>query len=67
MYKKRREIVKAIPKFWPITLMNSPQFVPHAQHEDDQKALAALQDIWIERDPAEPRTFTVELVSRIVT
>lgn len=63
MYEKRRAAVKALPKFWPVTLMNFPEFVPYCQHLDDQKALLALEDLWVERDPKEPRAFTLEFVS----
>lgn len=63
VYQKRRELVKKIPKFWPVTLMNSSIFAQHCQHADDQKALIALEDLWVERDPVEDRTFTLEFVS----
>ncbi|KAI5124389.1 hypothetical protein M0805_008274 [Coniferiporia weirii] len=60
VYAKRRDFVKTVPKFWPVALMNSPTFSLHVQHADDRKALIALEDIWVERDPAESRAFTLE-------
>ncbi|OCB91174.1 hypothetical protein A7U60_g1582 [Sanghuangporus baumii] len=60
IYEKRREIVKAIPKFWAVALVNHPEFAPHVQHPDDQKAIATLEDLWVIRDPAEPRAFSIE-------
>ncbi|KAH8120660.1 hypothetical protein DFH11DRAFT_82001 [Phellopilus nigrolimitatus] len=60
VYAKRREYVKTVPKFWSVALMNCGQFGIHVQHIDDQKALIALEDVWVERDPAESRTFSLE-------
>ncbi|TCD70645.1 hypothetical protein EIP91_002365 [Steccherinum ochraceum] len=60
VYEKRRGVVKAIPKFWPVALMNSPLFALHAQHNADQVALSYLEDLWLTRDPVEPRCFTLE-------
>ncbi|KAG6869152.1 hypothetical protein C0993_012251 [Termitomyces sp. T159_Od127] len=59
-YEKRREIVKTIPKFWPVALMNHSLFAYHVQHSADQLALSYLEDLWVERDPAEPRCYTIE-------
>ncbi|KAG6889373.1 hypothetical protein C0995_001438 [Termitomyces sp. Mi166 len=59
-YQKRREIVKTIPKFWPVALMNHSLFAFHVQHSADQLALSYLEDVWVERDPAEPRCYTIE-------
>jgi len=60
VYEKRREILKTIPKFWPVALMNSSLFAIHAQHSADQSALSYLEDLWIARDPSELRCFTLE-------
>ncbi|CAL1696349.1 unnamed protein product [Somion occarium] len=60
VYEKRREIVKAIPKFWPVALMNNTMFSIHTQHNADQVALSYLEDLWLVRDPVETRCFTVE-------
>ncbi|EPQ61018.1 hypothetical protein GLOTRDRAFT_53702 [Gloeophyllum trabeum ATCC 11539] len=60
VYEKRREICKNISKFWPVALLNHQMFALHAQHQTDQVALSYLEDLWIERDPKEPRVFTVE-------
>lgn len=63
VYQRRRDLVKTIPKFWPVALMNNVTFAMQAQHPDDQKALQHLTDVWVERHPVEPRAFTVEFVS----
>ena len=63
VYEKRRAVLKAINKFWPVALMNNPSFAMQAQHLEDQKALLALTDVWVVRDVDESRTFTLEFVS----
>lgn len=63
VYEKRRAIVKAINKFWPVALMNHPLIGMHAQHASDQAALSYLEDLWLVRDTAESRCFTLEFVS----
>ena len=65
VYEKRREVVKAIPKFWPVALMNHGMLALHAQHNSDQAALSYLEDLWIVRDPVESRCFTLEFVSTV--
>lgn len=67
VYEKRRSVVKAIPKFWPVALMNNNIFALHAQHNADQVALSYLEDLWLTRDPAEGRCFTLEFVSEILS
>ena len=66
VYEKRRQTAKAIPKFWPVALMNNAMFAMQAQHNADQVALSYLEDLWIVRDPVETRCFTLEFVSRIL-
>ena len=63
VFAKRREVAKTIPKFWAITLLNSPDIAMQCQHADDRKALSFLEDVWVERDPLESRAFTLEFVS----
>lgn len=63
VYEKRRGVVKAIPKFWPVALMNNSLFALHAQHNADQVALSYLEDLWIARETVESRCFTLEFVS----
>ena len=63
VYEKRRAVVKAINKFWPVALMNHHMFALNAQHASDQAALSYLEDLWLVRDPAESRCFTLEFVS----
>ncbi|KAI5991598.1 hypothetical protein EDD15DRAFT_2276340 [Pisolithus albus] len=60
VYERRRAVVKAIPKFWPVALMNNPLISFQAQHNIDRIALSYLEDLWVTRDPKEPRCFTVE-------
>lgn len=62
--RKRREVLKSIPKFWPVALMNHPTVSIHAVHHQDQVALSYLEDVWLERDPKEKRCFTLEFVRR---
>ena len=63
VYEKRRAVVKAINKFWPVALMNHDLLAVHAQHNADQAALSYLEDLWLVRDPVESRCFTLEFVS----
>ncbi|KII93727.1 hypothetical protein PLICRDRAFT_101925 [Plicaturopsis crispa FD-325 SS-3] len=60
VYEKRRAVAKTIPKYWPVALMNHPMLAYHIQHSPDQYALSALEDVWVARDPREPRCFTIE-------
>ncbi|KAI6153397.1 hypothetical protein BKA82DRAFT_4089456 [Pisolithus tinctorius] len=60
VYERRRPVVKAIPKFWPVALMNNPLISFQAQHNIDRIALSYLEDLWVTRDPKEPRCFTIE-------
>jgi len=60
IYEKRRAVTRAIPKFWPVALMNNPLVGFHVTHNTDQLALTYLEDIWVEKDEKEPRCFTIE-------
>ena len=60
--RKRREVLKSIPKFWPTALSNHPIFQIHVAHNQDQDALNYLEDVWLARDPEEKRCFTLEFV-----
>ncbi|KAF9481725.1 hypothetical protein BDN70DRAFT_876050 [Pholiota conissans] len=60
VYEKRRQVVKAIPNFWPVALMRHNLFGYYAQHNADQTALSYLEDLWVEKDPNEHRCFTIE-------
>lgn len=42
--------------------MNHSLFAYHVQHNADQLALSYLEDLWVTRDPAEPRCYTIEFV-----
>ena len=59
-YEKRRQITQTIPKFWPVALLNHTLFAYHVQHSADQLALSFLEDVWVARDPTEPRCYTIE-------
>jgi template-activating factor I len=61
-FQKRREVLKAIPKFWPVALMRNGLLAFYMTHSADQSALAYLEDVWIEKDPAELRAFKLEFV-----
>ena len=39
------------------------QFAFNLVYAEDQKAILALEDVWVERDPVESRVFTIEFVS----
>ncbi|KAG2023587.1 nucleosome assembly protein I [Coprinopsis cinerea AmutBmut pab1-1] len=60
VYEKRRAIVKTIPNFWPVALLNHGMVAFHAQHNADQTALSYLEDLWVTRDPQDHRCFTLE-------
>ncbi|KAI0052910.1 hypothetical protein FA95DRAFT_1553211 [Auriscalpium vulgare] len=60
VYQKRRETLKAIAKFWPVTLLKHSIVGFHAQHDADRIALSHLEDVWIVRDAQEPKVFTLE-------
>ncbi|CCM01618.1 uncharacterized protein FIBRA_03679 [Fibroporia radiculosa] len=60
VYEKRRPILKGIPKFWAMALMNHGMFALHAQHNSDQVALTYLEEVWLTRDQKESRCFTLE-------
>ncbi len=62
LYTRRRTTVKAVPKFWPVALMNHSVFASQAQHNADQLALSYLEDLWMVRDKVETRCFTLEFV-----
>ena len=65
VFEKRRAVLKAINKFWPVALMNHPMIAMQIQHASDQAALSYLEDVWIVRDSVESRCFTLEFVSVI--
>jgi len=60
VYEKRREVVKSIPMFWTVALFNHNLFSLSAQHNADQTALGYLEDVWVARDPKEPRCYSIE-------
>ena len=58
-------MVKAIPKFWPVALVNHGLLSFQTQHNVDRNALSYLEDLWVTRDPKEPRCFTLEFVRKV--
>jgi template-activating factor I len=62
VYQQRREALKNIPKFWPVALLKHSLFALQAQHDADRLALSYLEDVWVVRDPREPKVFTLEFV-----
>jgi len=60
VYQQRRDALKSIPKFWPVALLKHSLFALQAQHEADRLALSYLEDVWVVRDPREPKVFTLE-------
>lgn len=61
-FERRREIVKTIPDFWSKALLNMHTISMYLQHEMDQDAIKYLEDVWIVRDPVEPRCCIIEFV-----
>lgn len=59
-------MTKAIPKFWPVSLVNHGLLSFQTQHNVDRNALSYLEDLWVARDPKEPRCFTLEFVCKIL-
>jgi Nucleosome assembly protein (NAP) len=62
VYQQRREALKGVPKFWPVALLKHSLFALQAQHDADRLALSYLEDVWVVRDPREPKVFTLEFV-----
>jgi template-activating factor I len=62
VYQQRREALKRIPKFWPFALLKHSLFAVQAVHDADRLALSYLEDVWVVRDPREPKVFTLEFV-----
>lgn len=57
---ERRKTLKKIHNFWPKALFRHSLVALHTQHAADQDALTFLEDLWVERDEAEPRAFKIE-------
>jgi template-activating factor I len=62
VYQQRREALKNVPKFWPVALLKHSLLAVQTQHEADRLALSYLEDVWVVRDPREPKVFTLEFV-----
>jgi len=60
MYEKRRQVIKSIPNFWPVAMMNNSALAFQIQHNADQTALSYLEDVWVEKNAKEHRCFTIE-------
>jgi template-activating factor I len=66
IYEKRRPVLKAIDKFWPVALRNCAPLAVFGQLGKDQQALAYLEDVWLARSADDWRVFTLEFVSRVL-
>lgn len=60
-YVKRRQAVRAIPRFWPIVLSSCDELADYISYEDDE-LLESLADLYVEWDQAHPQNFVIELV-----
>ncbi|KAG8699684.1 hypothetical protein FRC09_006459 [Ceratobasidium sp. 395] len=58
-YQKRREAVKALPRFWGTALAQHDQLAVLISGQDDMKALSHLTDLWVEHGSTEHRAFTI--------
>jgi template-activating factor I len=62
LFQKRRAALKGIDKFWPVALRDDARIGMFTALAKDQQALSYLEDVWVARDPAEFRVFTLEFV-----
>lgn len=60
VYNQRRQFIKTIPKFWPTALFRHAGLAIDLKNEEDIKALQYLTDIWVSRNPVEPRVYTIQ-------
>ncbi|KAH7104208.1 hypothetical protein BKA62DRAFT_693868 [Auriculariales sp. MPI-PUGE-AT-0066] len=62
LYEKRRTVLKGMPGFWPRVFGSTRTAMAAVLAlDEDQEAIKYLEDVWIVRDAAEPRVFTIEL------
>jgi template-activating factor I len=66
VYEERRKVLKTIPKFWAIALLRHPNLSVEVRREEDFTLLQYLVDVWLTRNPVDPRVYTIEFVSAIV-
>ena len=62
IYESRRRFTTTIPKFWPSAFLRHEGLAMDLNNPEDIKALLNLTDVAIQRNPLEPRVFTIELV-----
>lgn len=60
VYNQRRQFIKNIPKFWPTALFRHAGLALDLKIDDDIKALQYVTDIWVNRNPVEPRVYTIQ-------
>ncbi|KAF8883898.1 hypothetical protein CPB84DRAFT_1965095, partial [Gymnopilus junonius] len=60
VYEDRRQFIKRIPNFWAIAFWRHVGLATDLQHEEDMAILKHLVDVWINRNPIEPRAYTIE-------
>jgi template-activating factor I len=66
LYDQRRELMKSIPMFWPVALMRHPSIERDLEKPEDQAAIKYLKDVWVSRNPAELRAYTLEFASFLI-
>lgn len=62
IYESRRRFTTTIPKFWPSAFLRHEGLAMDLNNPEDIKALLNLTDVAIQRNPLEPRVFTLEFV-----
>jgi len=60
IYETRRRFTTTIPKFWPTSFLRHVGLSMDLKNAEDIKALQYLTDVAIQRNPVEPRVFTIE-------
>ncbi|KAF9472191.1 hypothetical protein BDN70DRAFT_938367 [Pholiota conissans] len=60
IYESRRRFTTTIPKFWPSAFLRHEGLAMDLNNAEDIKALLNLTDVAIQRNPLEPRVFTIE-------
>ena len=66
IYEFRRRFTTTIPKFWPSAFLRHEGLAMDLNNPEDIKALLNLTDVAIQRNPLEPRVFTIEFVRILV-
>ncbi|KAK9472493.1 uncharacterized protein V1510DRAFT_416908 [Dipodascopsis tothii] len=59
LYARRAKIINALPRFWPIALEQFGEDIDQYITPQDAKLFEAIAGVDLERDEADPRTFTL--------